>query len=111
MLELENIRENIAKYTKEIEECGNAIFEYLDANSGIKSNIQRYQTMLEQNSFRKASLNQKVLKIKSEEGIYEEEISKCKLHLENVSDEILQYTKDITALEKSIKDTRLSLII
>ena len=109
LLELENIRENIAKYTKEIEECGNAIFEYLDANSGIKSNIQRYQTMLEQNSFRKASLNQKVLKIKSEEGIYEEEISKCKLHLENVSDEILQYTKDITALEKSIKDTRLSL--
>ena len=54
----------------------------------------------------KSFTNQKVLKIKSEEGIYEE-ISKYKLHLE-MFDEICSIPR-ILALEKSIKDTRLSL--
>lgn len=106
LVELEQIRENIKRYSQEIEDCSNAIFEYLNQNSAIKSNIQRYETMLEQNAIRKALLNQKILKSKSEEGLYEEEIHKCKEHLQNVSDEILQYTKESEALEKSIENTQ-----
>lgn len=106
LVELETIRDNIKKYTKEIEDCSNAIFEYLNQNSSIKSNIQRYETMLEQNAIRKAQLNQKILKSKSEEGLFEEEINKCKEHLQNVSDEILQYTNESESLENTIQDTQ-----
>ena len=48
----------------------------MNLNSGIKSNVQRYETMLEQNAIRKAQLNQRILKNKSDEAIYNEEISK-----------------------------------
>ena len=106
LVSLEKIRENIASYSNEIEECNNAIFEYLNNNSSIKSNRQRYETMLEQNNIRKAVLNQKILKSKSEEGLLEEEINKCKDRLQNISDEILEYTKESTNLENSIKESQ-----
>jgi len=106
LVELEQIRDNIKKYSKEIEECSNAAFEYLNQNSVIKSNIQRYETMLEQNSIRKAQLNQKILKSKSEEGLYDEEISKYKEQLDKISAEINQFTAESESLEKSIIDSQ-----
>ena len=51
--EWNQIKENINRYSKEIEECNNGIFEYLNINSGIKGNLQRYETMMEQNTIRK----------------------------------------------------------
>jgi chromosome segregation protein len=71
------IKENIQRFSREIEECNNHIFEHLNINSGIKSNMQRYETMLEQNSIRKADLNQRILKNKSEESAFEESIREC----------------------------------
>ena len=52
--ELNKIKENIIRYSREIEECNNNIFEQLNINSGIKSNMQRYETMLEQNGIRQS---------------------------------------------------------
>ncbi|NLJ95712.1 MAG: chromosome segregation protein SMC [Clostridiales bacterium] len=109
LLGLEETRENIAKYAKEIEDCNNAIFECLNDNSAIKSNMQRYETMLEQNNIRKAQLNQKILKSKSEEGLLHEEISKYTEDLKQVSNEIINLTNESANLEKSIKDTHASI--
>lgn len=106
LVELEKIRANIKKYSKEIEDCSNAAFEYLNQNSVIKSNIQRYETMLEQNSIRKAQLNQKILKSKSEESLYDEEISKYNEHLNNISEEITQFTFEGESLEKAVNDSQ-----
>lgn len=106
LINLNKIKENISQYTKEIEDCNNAIFEYLNKNSGIKSNIQRYETMLEQNTIRKAQLNQKLIKSKSEEGLLEEEINKCQEHLNNVTQEITHYKNESLSLENSIKNTQ-----
>lgn len=106
LVELEQIKENIKIYSKEMEDCSNAIFQYLNQNSGIKSNIQRYETMLEQNAIRKAQLNQKILKIKSEEAQYDEEIHKCEEHLKIVSDEIIHYTEESEYIGKAINDSQ-----
>jgi len=106
LVELEQVRENIRRYTKEIEECSNAAFEYLNQNSVIKSNIQRYETMLEQNAIRKAQLNQKIIKSKSEEGLYEEEIGKYKEELNYISQAIIQLTGEGENLEKTIQDSQ-----
>ncbi len=109
LLELDKIKENISTYTKEIEECSNSIFEYMNMNSGIKSNIQRYETMLEQNEVRKAQLNQRILKNKSEEELFEKEIRKCEEHFSNISDEIKLYSDKSAETEKIMLETQSSI--
>lgn len=104
--ELERINDNIQQYTKEIEECNNGIFEYLNINSQIKGNIQRYETMLEQNTLRKAELNQRILKNKSEEDAYNEAIKKYEGSLESISGEIIHLTDERRALDNSIIETQ-----
>lgn len=106
LVELDTIKGNISRYTKEIEDCSNSIFEFLNMNSGIKSNIQRYETMLEQNTIRKAQLNQRILKNKSEEGQLEEEINKCKEYLDNISNDIIKFTDESSCINKSIQETQ-----
>jgi chromosome segregation protein len=106
LVELDKIKANISRYSKEIESCSSAIFEYMNMNSGIKSNMQRYETMLEQNAIRKAQLNQRILKSKSEEEAFEEEINKCKDNLKLISDEINTYSNENARFESSIKDTQ-----
>ena len=109
LVELEKTRANVANYSKDIEDCNNAIFECLNDNSAIKSNMQRYETMLEQNNIRKAQLNQKILKSKSEEGLLEEEINNYEDNLQTVSDDIIKLTGESDKLDKSIKETQSSI--
>ncbi len=104
--ELNRIKENIIRYSKEIEDCNNDIFEHLNINSGIKSNMQRYETMLEQNTIRKADLNQRILKNKSEECMYEESILNCQEHLESISEAIALMSQEGIGLEQSIQSTQ-----
>ncbi|NLK29104.1 MAG: chromosome segregation protein SMC [Clostridiales bacterium] len=106
LLVLDKIKENIISYTKEIEDCNNSIFEYLNINSGIKSSMQRYETMLEQNNIRKAELNQKIIKNKSDESQFLEVIDQCKEKLENISKEISIRCAEKETLEKAIQDTQ-----
>ena len=104
--ELNRIKEDIIKYSKEIEECNNNIFEHLNVNSGIKSNMQRYETMLEQNTIRKADLNQRILKNKSEECQYEESILASQEHLKDISETIIAMSQESAGFEQSIQDTQ-----
>ncbi|MDF2540008.1 MAG: hypothetical protein K0S76_3029 [Herbinix sp.] len=106
LTEYNRIKNHIISITKDIEENNNGIFEFLNINSGIKSNMQRYETMLEQNVLRKAELNQKVLKNKSEESVFIEAIETCKQNLLSISDDINQLLQQGNALEKSIADTQ-----
>ena len=103
---LNRIKENICRYSKEMDECNNNIFEHLNLNSGIKSNMQRYETMLEQNQIRKADLNQKVLRNKSEESAFEETIQLCQDELKKISEELINQTKESNQLEQSIIQTQ-----
>ncbi len=102
--EVNRIKEAILGYSKEIEECNNNIFEHLNINSGIKGNMQRYETMLEQNTIRKADLNQRILKNKSEECLYEESILACQESLKKVSEAIEAKLAETGHLEQSILD-------
>lgn len=105
LVELEKIRDNIKNYSREIEDLSNATFESLNQNSVIKSNIKRYETMLEQNAIRKSQINQKIIKSKSEESLYGDEISKYQEELKKVTEEISSFTDEIQTLEKAIKDS------
>lgn len=106
--ELNQIREHISQYTKEIEECNNGIFEHLNVNSGIKSSMQRYETMLEQNTLRKSDLNQRILKNKSEECQYEESITTFQESLSAVNEIIISHTAKSTGLDQTMAETQSS---
>ncbi len=106
LITLNEMKENIQKLSREIEECNNKIFEHLNINSGIKSSMQRYETMLEQNNLRKAELNQKLLKNKTEEDQYSESILVCKDNLKKISDMIITLTGDSDLLDQAITDTQ-----
>ena len=100
--DLNFIRDAITALTKEIETCNSDIFKYLNENGTIKTNIQRYETILEQNNIKKAEINQKVLKNKSEEatiGLAADEFKKQVLQAE----EAIQKKKgDLKQLEEHI---------
>jgi len=104
--ELNQIKENIVSYSKEIEECNNSIFEFLNINSGIKGNMQRYETMLEQNNIRKAELNQKIIKNKSDESQYIDAINSCNENLKSISEEITRQTRENKVTEGLIEETQ-----
>ncbi len=103
------LEERIQEYTKEIESCNNEIFRILNDNSNIKTNLQRYETINEQNSIKKAEINQKILKIKSEEsslGIRLEELKSNTAHImeqiAGVTSENQELVKNIEELQKKI---------
>lgn len=104
--EFNRIKENIVHYSKDIEDCNNAIFELLNINSGIKGNMQRYETMLEQSNIRKAELNQKIIKNKSDESQYVDAIHSSKENLDNISNEIIRRTEENKEIEKRILETQ-----
>lgn len=82
ILFLEEIRSRIKDDTKHTENLHGEIFEYLSENSGIKTNLQRYETILEQNNIKKTELTQKLLRNKSEEAVTDLDIQKIKENLE-----------------------------
>ncbi len=86
--ELEEIRERINGYTNEIENRKEDVFRLLEENSTIKTNVQRYRTIREQNQIKKASLTQKVLKNETDKSLSEQAVSEGRQRLEAISDRI-----------------------
>lgn len=76
VLLLEEIRGCIKDDTKLTENLHGEIFDFLSENSGIKTNLQRYETILEQNNIKKSELNRQLLRNKSEEDVNELELQK-----------------------------------
>ena len=64
---LDDLNETIGTYSREIEDGKNEIIEILNKRANTKGKMQRFDTMMEQVEIRKADLNQKALRLKSEE--------------------------------------------
>ncbi len=99
--ELQEIRRRIVDYTKTIEKCNQQILESMDQNTEIKTKLQYFVTLEEQNNLKKAELTQKVLLHKSEEAGYEEEVERCKKAHKEITDRIEAARDNIEALEES----------
>lgn len=86
-LEIENVN-------KEIDCLKSEIFELLSENSNIKSKMQRYETILEQNALKKITLTQRLLKNKSDEAI-------CNNKLEEHTEKIQAIQGSLVQLKES----------
>ncbi len=63
-----DLQKAIKTYEREIEDGKNEIIEILNRRANTKGKMQRYDTMMEQIEIRKTTLNQKMLRLKSEEA-------------------------------------------
>ncbi len=97
------LQEKIEGINSQIEEAKNAIIEELNHRATIKSKIGRFDTMLEQAAIRKAELNSRLLRAKSDEAAREEGIRKLEASFEEV-------TKELSELNVREKETDAKLI-
>ena len=96
--ELEKIQKEIARCTQGIEEGKNEIIEILNNKASTKAKLQKFDTMAEQVNIRKAQLNQRLLKRKSEEADLQSVLSEYQDKLAGVS-------REIEALKAKEKET------
>ena len=101
VLELEKARDEVRKahdiiqgrieeLNSLIEQNKNAIIEELNRRATIKSKIGRYDTMMEQAGIRRAELNSRLLRAKSDEVAREESIRRMEEAFETVTEELKQ---------------------
>ncbi|MBP3338892.1 MAG: chromosome segregation protein SMC [Lachnospiraceae bacterium] len=105
----------VAVYTKEVEDLSeqvegkkNDIINLLNEKAGVSAKIQRYDTMLEQINLRKAELNQKLVKSKSDATRQEEIINELTEELKEVNAKIIEITDEQNAAEDKLNEIKRS---
>ena len=84
--EVDELNSTINQLMAEIDNKKNSIFDNLNQKSVIQSNIQRYNTMLEQINIRKAELNSKLINFKTDESEFDDAIKSLKTKLDEITD-------------------------
>ncbi len=98
--ELEKLQEQIKKYNDKIEAGKNTIISALNERATIKSQIGRFDTMLEQVSIRKAELNSRLLRAKSDEAVQDEIIMQLEQEFNHVTQLIKKLNHEQALLEE-----------
>lgn len=104
---LQTILDRMDALGEEIEIGKNAIIEELNRRASIKSKVGRYDTMLEQAQIRRAELNSRLLRAKTDEAERKEGIRKLKETFETVTKELSEMTsreKDMDAKLAAIRE-------
>ena len=108
--ELTAIQEKIENLNNSIEAGKNTIIGELNQRATIKSKLGRFDTMMEQINIRKAELNSRLLRAKSDEAAREETIKKLEDEFAAITEEIRVMTENEASIESELGDIRESLI-
>lgn len=105
-LQLEQLQAVIAELNSNTEAGKNTIIEALNERATIRSKMGRFDTMLEQIEIRRAELNARLLRAKSEEAEQEETIRQLEEDFEKVNGEIRAFNNRQTDLEEALSSLR-----
>ena len=105
---LNEITEKINELLEQIEKSKSEIIQLLNEKSGVMAKIQRYDTMLEQINIRKAELNQKLLKSKSDKEEQDKIIAELEEEMQKVNQEIIQHNSKAEELEAELGELKRS---
>jgi len=103
---LEEIQKKIAKLNDDIEAGKNTIIGELNQRATIKSRMGRFDTMMEQVNIRRAELNSRLLRAKSDEVAREEAIKKLEEVFAAVTEDIRGLKERENALEQELGSLR-----
>ncbi len=103
---LEEVQAQIADLNGEIEAGKNTIIGELNQRATIKSKMGRFDTMMEQVNIRKAELNSRLLRAKSDEAAREESIRELEGQFETVTEKLRQMTETEAAKEQELGEIR-----
>ncbi|MCH5273254.1 MAG: chromosome segregation protein SMC [Lachnospiraceae bacterium] len=104
--QLEEIRAQINGYTNEIENRNADVFRLLGENGTIKTNVQRYRTIREQNQIKKSTLTQRILKNRTDKSAAENAVKEVSKRLEEISGKIAARLKENKADEERLLKVR-----
>ncbi len=108
--DLLQVQGRIEELNNTIEDGKNTIIEELNRRGSIRARVVQFDTMLEQTNIRKAELNQKLLRAKSDEAEREENIRQLEEVFRKVSDELREMNETQAATELELGDIREKLI-
>ena len=103
------IQKSIETFNAEIEVAKNAIITALNDRAMIRSKMGRYDTMLEQITIRKAELNARLLRVKSDESQQIEILKRLKDEFEQVSAAIALLNGNQKDMEKRLEEIHTAL--
>ncbi len=103
---LEKIQGKIADLNNAIEAGKNTIIGELNQRATIKSKMGRFDTMMEQVNIRRAELNSRLLRAKSDEAAREESLKKLEAEFEAITDALREMTEREAAAEQALGDMR-----
>ncbi|HIU77232.1 MAG TPA: chromosome segregation protein SMC, partial [Candidatus Pelethocola excrementipullorum] len=87
-----------------IEDGKNEIIEILNKRGSIKGKIQRYDAMLEQTGIRKAELNQKLLRLKSDEAQQVKVLEELQKGYADMEEKVQKTRSDFEAADRQISE-------
>ncbi|MDD2973340.1 MAG: chromosome segregation protein SMC [Lachnospiraceae bacterium] len=99
---LNHVQGRIEELNNQIEDGKNHIIDTLNGRATIKSKMGRYDTMMEQINIRKAELNSRLLRAKSDEAEQQELIKKLQEEFENINVTIRAYNEKQQVMEEEL---------
>ncbi|MBE5865554.1 MAG: chromosome segregation protein SMC [Lachnospiraceae bacterium] len=103
---LENIQRDIEDLNARIEQGKNVIIGELNQRATIKSKIGRFDTMMEQINIRKAELNSRLLRAKSDEAAREEQLKTLEAEFETITGELAKMNEQEAEANLKLGDIR-----
>ncbi len=106
---LEKIQTEIEELNEKIESGKNVIIGELNQRAAIKSKMGSFDTLMEQVNIRRAELNSRLLRAKSDEAEREEQIRQLEAEFEQITAEIGQMNEQEAAANLELGDIRVKL--
>ncbi|MCR4617656.1 MAG: chromosome segregation protein SMC [Lachnospiraceae bacterium] len=100
------VQSEIEELNKQIEEGKNTIIGELNSRSTIKAKMSRFDSLNEQINVRKAELNSRILRVKSDEEERKESIKALETAFEEATNEISAKQKSEKEVEAEIEELR-----
>ncbi len=103
---LDAVLDEITRVTEQIDAQKNAIIEYLNQRAGIKSKLSRFDSVVEQTQIRKAEIQARMLRAKSDEAKQEETIEALQKAYEELSEAIRMMEEEVASKEEEVNTYR-----
>ncbi len=101
---LAEVQAKISACNAGIEKGKNEIIELLNNRGNMKSQEQKFDTMIEQINIQKAQITQRGLQRKSEEAGFAQELTRCEEELKTVQGQNADLQQEITGLEEKDRE-------